>query len=136
MLTPGGKLPPIPWYVDVRDIARAHVLAALLPPTSPFLGRKRVLFASPHGLDFKEVLRLIAEKRPGLSDRLAHSGDVPPFPMDRMPVDFDRVEEIVGFNKHEFTGVDETFLDAVDSLVGYEKEWKEKGFTVEVPTTD
>ncbi|RDB17383.1 hypothetical protein Hypma_001851 [Hypsizygus marmoreus] len=63
-LTRAGKF-PFPGHADVRHAAKAHVLA-LTSPLSSAVGRKHILFASPHGFDFEAIVDLVAEKRPEL----------------------------------------------------------------------
>jgi nucleoside-diphosphate-sugar epimerase len=53
--------------VDVRDVARAHVLALKLPPSSS--SPKRFVL-STNTFTWKEAIELVAEKRPELKERL------------------------------------------------------------------
>ncbi|KAG5638422.1 hypothetical protein H0H81_012753 [Sphagnurus paluster] len=130
-LKPSGPYPPCPSYTDIRDCAKAHILALNSPPTA-VVGRKRLVISSPHAYDFKGVLELIAEKRPELKDRL--NKEAPPtFTFDRLLVDFKRIEEVVGIKKEDFRPSDETFLDAVDSLIAVEKQWAALGHKVDIP---
>ncbi|KAG5637659.1 hypothetical protein H0H81_003680 [Sphagnurus paluster] len=124
LLSPSGKFPPNPRHADVRDVARGHVLALTSSPAS-VLGRKRII-ASPHGLDMAGTVALIAERRPELRDRLTK--ETPPtFPYDRAPVDFDRVEQVLGMVKGDFYSFEETILDTVDCLIAVEKQWIAQG---------
>jgi hypothetical protein len=43
------------------------------------------------------------------------------------------VQEVIGFKEDEFKKWEETLLDTVDALVELEKEWKAKGYEVEIP---
>jgi nucleoside-diphosphate-sugar epimerase len=52
--------------VDVRDVARAHVLALKLPPSST--PKRFILSTSMFTLT--DVVALLAEKRPELKERL------------------------------------------------------------------
>jgi nucleoside-diphosphate-sugar epimerase len=117
-------------YADVRDVARAHVLALTAPPTSS-VGRKRIIFSSPYGSDFQGSVALIAAKRPELKDRLVDVDKAPRYPFTQLPIDFGRVEEVLGMKKEDFIKWDDTVLDTVDALIDVEKDWKAKGFTVE-----
>ncbi|KAG6832863.1 hypothetical protein H0H87_012795 [Tephrocybe sp. NHM501043] len=118
-------------HADVRDIARAHILALSAPPTST-VGRKRILIASPHGFDPKATLELIADRRPELKARLAKKISYD-FPFDRVPIDFKRIEEVLGMTKDDFRTLDETMLDTVDSLVALEKQWVAQGHEISIP---
>lgn len=131
LLSPTGTYPPSPGHADIRDVAKAHVLALRSPPTS-VVGRKRLLMAAPGALDFNSIVRLIAEKRPELKSRLIDPDRAPQWPYDRTPVDFERLEEVLSFKKGEFRAVEDTILDAVDSIVELEKEWLSKGYTVDI----
>ncbi|TFK44233.1 NAD-P-binding protein [Crucibulum laeve] len=133
-INPTGVYPPHPSYADFRDVAKAHVGALRSPPTAE-VGRKRIIFASPHGFVFKDAVKLIAEKRPQLKERLI-SRESLEYPFDRYEVDFERIKEVTGLQKSEFFTFEETFLDTIDSLVKAENEWKSKGFTVDIiPST-
>jgi nucleoside-diphosphate-sugar epimerase len=134
LLTPSGQYPWFAAYADVRDIAKAHILALTSPPTS-VVGHKRILFASPHGIDFKAVIENIADKRPELKGRLIE-GAVPEYSVDRLPVDFTRIEEVLGLKKQEYIGLERTILDTVDSLLEIEKVWVSKGYAIEIPRAE
>lgn len=47
LLTPDGVFPTFASYIDVRDVARAHVAALTAKPES-VVGRKRIVMSSPH----------------------------------------------------------------------------------------
>ena len=119
-------------YIDVRDLARAHVSALKSPPEAA-IGRKRLLIASPHGLNYKRAVEFIAEKRPELKDRLVDANKAPVFPLDTMPLDLDRVEAVTGVKVDSYISWQDTILDTVDELIKLEKDWVSKGFSVEVP---
>ncbi|KAF5372658.1 hypothetical protein D9615_009866 [Tricholomella constricta] len=130
-LKPSSRFPPFPGYADVRDCAKAHILGLNSPPTSA-VGRKRVVFCSPHGYDFTEILQLLAEKRPELKDRL-NKEPPPKFTFDRAPIDFARIEQLVGIKKEDFKPREVTFLDAVDGLLAFEKQWAALGHELDIP---
>ncbi len=74
LLSPTGKYPRAPPYLDIRDTARAHIEAFKAPPN--IQGRKRILIASPHVVVYKDLLEMIKEARPraqGAIDTDAHS---------------------------------------------------------------
>ncbi|KAF4566322.1 NAD(P)-binding domain superfamily protein [Pleurotus pulmonarius] len=122
IITPGGAFPPNAEHTDIRDAAKAHVLALKALPSS-VVGRKRLFIASPHGLDFATLTRFIAEKRPSLKDRLTET--TPPTTMrDRAPVDFARIEQVLGLKRTDFHDVEDTILETIDQLVALETVWK------------
>jgi nucleoside-diphosphate-sugar epimerase len=119
-------------YIDVRDLARAHIGALNSSPES-VVGRKRLLMASPHDLNFKTVIDFIAEKRPELRDRLIDRTKAPKFPVDRLILDIQRVEEVTGVKVDSYIPWQDTIVGTVDDLIKLEKDWVSKGFSVEVP---
>jgi len=132
-LTPTGVYPQSAGQADVRDVARVHVLALSAPATSE-VGRKRIIFGSPHGFDFIKIRELIKEKRPELKDRLINEDtEVPKLPRDRIPVDFGRVKEVLGVEQEELRTIEETMLDTVDSLLELEKKWRGEGVEIVIP---
>ncbi|RDB17384.1 hypothetical protein Hypma_001850 [Hypsizygus marmoreus] len=131
LLSPSGQYPPSPGHIDVRDAAKAHVLALSSPPTAT-VGRKRIIIASPREFGFKATVDLIAEKRPELKERLIKA-PAPAQPFKRVPVNFGRVEEVLGFRQDEFRTIEETILGTIDSLLSFEKEWVKQGLEVSVP---
>ncbi|KAF4620576.1 hypothetical protein D9613_000271 [Agrocybe pediades] len=110
LISPDGTYPPEPAYTD-----------------SP---RKRVVFASPHGVVFKDVLDMIRNARPELAGRIISKGSVPEFEIDRYHVDFGRIEEIVGLKKEDFHTLEETLLDTIDDMLALEKEWVSQGYVL------
>ncbi|KAF5366892.1 hypothetical protein D9757_011386 [Collybiopsis confluens] len=131
LLSPQGKFPDYPLYIDVRDVAKAHILALSSLPTSS-AGRKRLILSSPHEVDFTEIIELIKRKRPELEGRLTKT--VPPqFPFKRLPFDIKRVETVIGLKEADYSGLEDTLLATIDGLIKFENEWKAKGYEVEVP---
>lgn len=131
LLSPNGTFPSSASYTDVRDAAKVVVRALESPPTS-VVGRKRIVLSSPYGLDFRKAIDLIREKRPELRERLVGVEGVPVYARDRAPIDFGRVEEVVGMKREEFVPLEETILEAVDAVVGVEKAWEALGYEVVV----
>src|ERR1700761_8625427 len=87
-------------YVDVRDAAQAHVRALSAPPTAA-VGRKRIVFSAPTGWPFQRTLDFIAEQRPALKARLITAAPKA-LPADVLPMDFGRVEEVLGMKIADF----------------------------------
>ncbi|CAK5277941.1 unnamed protein product [Mycena citricolor] len=129
LLFKDGALPNHTRYIDVRDVAAGHVGALSSPPTAR-VGRKRIIFSSPYGWSIRKRLEFIAEQRPGLKDRLTTREPVPQ-PFDILPMDFGRVEEVLGMKKSDFKTFEETTLDTVDALLEVERQWKDAGYDVE-----
>lgn len=105
LISPTGEWPVSPAYADFRDAARAHIGALNSPPTAE-VGRKRVLFSSPHGFKLKEGAELIARKRPEVKDRIIR-GNPEELWFDRYDIDFGRLEKITGMKKEDFHTLEE-----------------------------
>ncbi|KLO17162.1 NAD-P-binding protein [Schizopora paradoxa] len=118
----GGAMPPVPpLHVDVRDIAKAHVLALTAPPASKVGGHKRIPLSAP-SFHFDQAIEHLAKVRPDLKDRLADQsagGDA--MPKGMASVDETRVKEALGFE--EFIPWQKTVEDSVDNFAVLEKEW-------------
>ncbi|KAJ7679751.1 hypothetical protein B0H17DRAFT_1206398 [Mycena rosella] len=120
-----------PGVLDVRDVARIHI-AGLNPLTRDH--PKRVPLSSPYPADFRDAIKYIHDERPELRDRLADPSKVPRWPSYKVDVDMQPVEKAFGISLASYKTWKETILDAVDRFVDVEKQWKSKGFKVEVPT--
>lgn len=120
-------------YIDVRDVARAHVGALTSPPSS-VVGRKRVVMSSPYGLSYKAAIELIRNQRPGLKDRLLNPLSAPKFPRDDLPVDLKRAAILTGVEVDSYIPWEQTILETVDDLMRFELDWVSKGFYVQIPS--
>ncbi|KAI9453407.1 NAD-P-binding protein [Lactarius psammicola] len=102
--------------VDVRDVARAHVLALKLPPSET---PKRFIL-STNTFTWKEAIELIAEKRPELKGRLpVITGREPPVgPIATL--DTSKTESVLGLKNH--VKWQDNVLDTIDDLLRIEKE--------------
>ncbi|KAF9556684.1 NAD(P)-binding protein [Agrocybe pediades] len=129
LISPNGQYPVKPSYVDFRDLAKAHIRSALYIPEKHVSGRKRLLFGSPHGLVFKDVVETIKKARPQLAERIA-KGPIPEFDYDKYDLDFERVEEVTGLKEADFHIAEETILDTIDSMIEVEKEWQAQGYVL------
>jgi len=59
--------------------------------------------------------------------------EVPKFPYDKLPIDFARIEEVLGLGKQDYIEFEDTILSVVDNLLKVEKVWVSKGYTIEIP---
>ncbi|KAF5365219.1 hypothetical protein D9758_005449 [Tetrapyrgos nigripes] len=129
----GGKnceIPAFPGYADLGDVARAHMLALHSIHQSAVSDRKikRLAFASPNPSSWREALKYIAEERPKLKDRLTSPDKVPVLEEHYVKgVEFERLEEVLGFKRSEFKTWKETVLESVDSFLKIEEGWRSRG---------
>ncbi|KAL0581924.1 hypothetical protein V5O48_000154 [Marasmius crinis-equi] len=131
-IDPEGHFFRNPVYVDVRDVAKAHVRALTHAPPTSEIGRKRVVISSPHGVDWGRTIDLLREKRPNLNDRLIKR-EPPVFGFDRSPVEFDWIQKVVGMRKEDFFTWEETLLDGIDNFLELEKQWNANGHGFKTP---
>ncbi|KAJ7169210.1 hypothetical protein C8R43DRAFT_916707 [Mycena crocata] len=133
-LWPEGAFPYAVFHIDIRDIAQAHVRALTAPSTAE-VGRKRLLISSPTGMKFQQTLDFIAEQRPALKERLAKASP-PPEDVAVMPMDYSRLETVLGMKASDFRTVEKTYLDTIDTLMKVEDEWRSAGRTIPPPPTE
>ena len=107
LLSPTGKYPRAPPYLDIRDAARAHVEAFRARPNTQ--GRKRILVASPHVVVYKDLLETIKKARPELRERLIQT-PIPDFPIGSLDLDYARIEEVLGIKKEDFHTLEQASL--------------------------
>ena len=131
----GHRLPMFPGYVDVRDVACAHVLALNSRPTSE-VGHKRLALVSPHDSSWVDAIAHLANERPELKDRLLDTTDIPKplFGNSVVGTPVDGLNKALRFKPSDYTTWEDTILATVDSMIALEAEWKAKGFSVAVPT--
>ncbi|KAJ7048712.1 hypothetical protein C8F01DRAFT_1188614 [Mycena amicta] len=126
-----GVFPPVATtYIDVRDVAAAHVRALAAPPTAQ-VGRKRIILSAPTGWSVSQILDFIATERPGLTGRL--TSVLTETKLDVLPLDWTRVEQVLGMHKADFRKTEETMLETVDDLVRVEGVWREAGHVIRKP---
>ena len=115
----GGYDPALrsaPMNVDVRDVARTHVLALKLPPSETL---KRFIL-STSTFTWTEAVALLAEKRPELKERLpVVTGREPPLGTVAT-LDTSKTESVLGMKN--FIKWQDTILDTIDDQVRVEKE--------------
>ena len=112
----------IPSTIDVRDVARSLVLSLTAPPTAK-VGRKRIPMSGEWVVPC-DVAAYVAQQRPELKDRLSKAWKTGTSTMSNI-IDTSRAKEVLGL---EFTDLRKTILDAVDSVVAIEMEWKTQGW--------
>ncbi|KAJ7127956.1 hypothetical protein C8R44DRAFT_979451 [Mycena epipterygia] len=126
-----GVFPLSTRYIDVRDVAKAHVRALASPPTAA-VGRKRIVLSSPYGWPFQKTVDFIAAERPALKDRLI-TAKPEVLPSDVLPVDFGRVEQVLGMKISDLHTAEQTTLDTIDALVEVEDQWRSAGHAIDTP---
>ena len=109
------RAPPV--HVDVRDVARAHVLALKVPPSED--EPKRFILSTSR-FTWKEAIEFIAQARPELKGRLpvitGNEAPVPPFAI----FDTSATENVLGLKN--YVKWQDTVLDTVDDVLRIEKE--------------
>jgi len=111
-------LPPdgLPLFVDVRDVAQAHILAL---QSDSVVGKRVLVSGGPYTL--YDIVQLIAEKRPELKSRLPSLEGAKPDPRPISNVDTSIAKDL-GLS---FTSYETCLLDTVDALLQKENnEWK------------
>jgi nucleoside-diphosphate-sugar epimerase len=111
---PAVRSPPL--NVDVRDVARAHVLALKVPPSDKV---KRFVVSSST-FTWVEAVELLAQARPGLKGRLPKITDDTPPVQPCATLDTSTTESVLGLK--DYIKWQDTVLDTVDDLVRVEKE--------------
>ena len=102
--------------VDVRDVARAHVLALKLPPSE---ASKRFIL-STNTFTWKDAVELLTKKRPELKERLpVITGKEPPVGTIAT-LDTSKTVSVLGMKN--FVKWQDTVLDTVDDELRVEKE--------------
>ncbi|TCD70324.1 hypothetical protein EIP91_003953 [Steccherinum ochraceum] len=113
-----------PYFVDVRDVARALV-ASLNSPSTAQVGRKRILMTS-EWVQPSEIAALVKQHRPELASRVCEAMQEPITGLTNI-TDNKRLKEVLGL---EPTPWRKTILDGVDTLVAVENAWKARGVAI------
>ena len=112
---PAVRLPPL--NVDVRDVARAHVLALKVPPSRD--APKRFIISSST-FTWKEAVEFLAQARPELKERLpVITGKEPPI-APGAKFDTSATENILGLKN--YIKWQDTIVDTIDDMLRVEKE--------------
>ena len=111
---PAVSVPPL--NVDVRDVARAHVLALKVPASDAV---KRFILSSS-AFTWKEAVEFLAQARPELKGRLpVVTGKEPAAPRGAR-VDASATETILGLKS--YVKWQDTIVDTIDDILRVEKE--------------
>jgi len=115
--------PPVPFghIVDVRDVAKAHIMALSVPPRTD--GHNKRFIVSSKISTWKETAELFRVKRPEVTSRLPHETAVPS-PQTCAPLNLTFTEEVLGFK--EYIPWEETMLGSLDDALRWEKETNAK----------
>lgn len=113
-----GPVSPIPPYiVDVRDVAKAHVLALGLPPAPGVLERRYLVNAG--NLSWREAVDHLKVTHPQL--KIPPSSEYPALPAPASVLDTSNTIADLKFGK--FIEPKQVIDDAVDVLLELEKSW-------------
>lgn len=117
---PALQLETPPQMIDVRDVAKAHILALTSPLTSasPGIGRKRILVGGPNWF-WKDAVELLSETRPQYREKLSDASDA--VRTDVATIDNSRAKEVLGLT--EFVDWKDTVQDTADALMEVLKTW-------------
>ncbi|KAJ3850563.1 hypothetical protein EV368DRAFT_45056, partial [Lentinula lateritia] len=130
---PNPRFPMADSFIDIRDVARAHILALNSQPSS-IVGRKRFALKNPNQSNFRQAIELLAAERPHLKDRLSPLLSAPKWPESKAePIDYPRMESDLGLKRESLTSWKDTVLDGIDSFMIVENSWKAKGLEVTAP---
>ncbi|OLN95251.1 putative NADPH-dependent methylglyoxal reductase GRP2-like protein 3 [Colletotrichum chlorophyti] len=104
-------------YVDVRDVARAHLLAV----TKPEAGGNRFI-VSPGGISTQRIANILREKLPGLQERIPRGDpENPALPEGIYGVDTSLAKNVLGL---EYTEEEKTIGDIASQLIELEERAK------------
>lgn len=110
--------------IDVRDAARAHVLALSAPPSSQ-VGRKRLLYRSGR-FSWEEAAAHLRTARPAIAHRLPQFDKAVELLPRQAEWDIQHGKELLGIS--ELKKWQEYLEEAVDSLLALEEQWKATGW--------
>lgn len=113
------QMPFAPTMIDVRDVAKAHILALTAPTSVTIHKRKRLLIWSAN-VFWSDAVEHLSSVRPDLKPRLSDSSAVQK-PAAVCNVDTSLAAEVLGLKGY----IDwrKTIEDAVDALLEVERSW-------------
>ena len=112
---------PLGHMIDVRDVAKAHIMSLSVPPLKN--RDKRFLIAS-RVFTWKETAELFGRERPEIASRLPGEGEVPPV-QNNAPYDTSLTEEVLGFKADMYIPWEKTMLDSIDEALRWERQDKQ-----------
>ncbi|KAK7022947.1 hypothetical protein VNI00_016837 [Paramarasmius palmivorus] len=120
--TPGNQNPypsyPGGYVVDVRDVAKAHVLALAAPPIP---GRYKRMIISAGTFTWEDAVEVVRKKHPELVPRLPSASAVPPA-QTSAPLDTSFASEVLGLK--EYIPWQESIAEAIEVCLEYENKLK------------
>lgn len=128
--------PASPGYVDVRDVARAHILALSSRHQYP---QQRILLKAPEKTSYQDALSFLEAKFPELKvqGRLADKEKAPGAEWAAKDTTLEYVIKTRDTTWPEgYKSWKECIEDTIESLLDLEKYWREKGLEVPVPQED
>lgn len=109
--------------MDVRDVARAHVLAT----TTPNASNKRILLVSEL-ITPQLVVNTIRDRFPNLRDRVAEGDPSQILPKGVNPTGWNVSRSYDVFGKDwTYKTLEESVTDTVEDLLRYENRWNAQG---------
>ncbi|KAJ3777752.1 hypothetical protein FB446DRAFT_783926 [Lentinula raphanica] len=129
LLRPENKVFVVyPGWMDVRDIADAHINAVHNKAIDELKPKdRRFILGAPEDHDWKKVIAHVAEARPSIAHRLCSIEKAPVFPMQ--VTDLNRTEKYLGIKADSYTSFQKSIVDAIDTILDIETYWKEQGIT-------
>ncbi|KAJ3842296.1 hypothetical protein F5878DRAFT_530041 [Lentinula raphanica] len=129
LLRPENKVFVVyPGWMDVRDIADAHINAVHNKAIDELKPKdRRFILGAPEDHDWKKVIAHVAEARPSIAHRLCSIENAPVFPMQ--VTDLNRTEKYLGIKTDSYTSFQKSIVDAIDTILDIETYWKEQGIT-------
>lgn len=118
----GGTLPVarVPFWVDVRDLAQAHV-EALLQPEPDGTGSQRFTIASPERFSYEKAARIMMDNFDWARTRIM--GSIPDQEIDESyGLDGQHAANVLGLSYYTF---EQSVVDFVNQAVRLERELKE-----------
>ncbi|KAJ4473174.1 hypothetical protein J3R30DRAFT_3515355 [Lentinula aciculospora] len=127
LLRPENKVFVVyPGWMDVRDIADAHINAVHNKAIDELeIKDRRFILGAPEDHDWKKVIAHVKEVRPNLADRLCSPENAPVFSMQ--VTDLDRTEKYLGIKTGSYISFGKSIVDTIDSILDIECYWKEQG---------
>ncbi|KAF5367912.1 hypothetical protein D9757_007763 [Collybiopsis confluens] len=115
---PDRPLPPVipPHYIDVRDVAKAHVRALGAPSN---VRDKRFIVTAGY-FHFKDVVEYLAETMPELKPRLPSTENAVPFPGPVYTVDSEPLKEYLGIKQEDFLHWKPMVTEIIKSMLAAE----------------